>query len=207
MSSARRTRPRAPSRLRLLASAGLLAGIAPLASCASAASHPAAGAASTAVTTPLATSMTTADGATWAILAVGGSAADENRFWELFTRPRGSTRWTLVTPPGVADSGGLVAAAADGSLTVSFLPSQGLAFTPLASTSVPDALAAGGTADGTALLALLADGAIDESPASLPASAQATGSQDGWTPLAAPGAIATSPAGLRCQVTGLTAVA
>ena len=229
MSAPRRARPRAPFRLRLLASAGLLAGIAPLASCAPAASHPAAGTAATAVTAPLATSMTTADGATWAILAMGGSAADENLFWELFTRRQGSTRWTLVTPPGVADNGGLVAAAADGSLTVSFLPSQDLTFTPLASTgdagrswgtglldasmaSVPDALAAGGTAasgttGGTPLLALLADGAIDESTAGPSASAQATGSQDGWTPLAAPGAIAASPAGLRCQVTGLTAVA
>jgi hypothetical protein len=211
--------------LRLLASAGLLAGIAPLASCAPAASHPAAGTAATAVTTPLATSMTTADGATWAILAVGGSAADENLFWELFTRPQGSTRWTLATPPGVADNGGLVAAAADGSLAVSFLPSQDLTFTPLASTgdagqswgtglldgsmaSVPDALAVG---DGS-LLALLADGAIDESTGGQPASgqapgSQAAGSQGGWAPLAAPGAIAASPAGLRCQVTGLTAVA
>ena len=54
--------------------------------------------------------MTAADGGTWAIVAMGGPAAGENQFWELLARPAGSTRWELVTPPGVADNGGLVAA-------------------------------------------------------------------------------------------------
>ena len=67
-----------------------------------------------AATAPLATSMTTADGATWAILAMGGAAADENQFWELFTRPAGNGQWELVTPPGVADNGGLVASGGGG---------------------------------------------------------------------------------------------
>ena len=154
--------------------------------------------------------------------------------------PAGKPGWKLVTPPGVADNGGLVAAAAGGSLTVSFLPSQDLTFTPLASTgdggktwgtgllnaavaSVPDALAAdsagstaGSTAGSAAMLALLHDGAIDQaasqSAAGQPgggqsAAGQSGGSQDGWTALAAPGAIAASAAGRRCQVTGWAAVA
>jgi hypothetical protein len=112
-----------------------------------------------AVTAPLTTSMTTA-GATWAVLVMGGSAASENNFWQVFARTSGS--WSLVTPPGVADNGGLVAAGAGGSLLVGIRPSQGLEFTPLATTTdqgarwsagvldaaladVPDALAVTGT--------------------------------------------------------------
>ena len=218
---------------RVRAALGLLAGAVALAGCAPAASHPARTAA--ALTGPLATSMTAANGATWAVVAMGGSAADEDLFWELLTRPPGSTGWRLVTPPGVADNGGLVAAGSSGPLTVAFQPSQDLTFSPLASTgdggktwgvglldaavaSVPDALAtdsAGGvssTAPGSAaMLALLNDGAIDQAAsqpaASGPAAAPSGGSRNGWTALAAPGAIAASAAGRRCQVTGWTGVA
>jgi hypothetical protein len=163
-----------------------------------------------AATAPLATSMSAPAGETWAIVAMGGSAAQENLFWELLTRPAGSSKWELDTPPGVADNGGLVAAASGGALTVAFRPSQDLTFSPLASTSddgkswstglidasvaaVPDALAA---SDGN-MLALLGNGTID----------QAAADGAGWTRLAAPGAIAASASGGRCQVTALTAVA
>jgi len=193
-----------PSGAMLLLAAGLVAG------CASAPSRPAAVQAS-AVTAPLATSLTAADGNSWAVVPMGGSAAQENLFWELFTRPAASTRWELVTPPGVADNGGLVAAGQAGRrLDVAFRPSQGLTFSPLASTAnggqtwgvglidapvaaVPDALAAG----SAGMLALLSDGGIE----------QATATGTGWARLAAPGAIAGSPAGRGCAVTGLTAVA
>jgi hypothetical protein len=192
--------------------AALFAGIGTLAGCGSTGSHAAASVSSaSAATAPLATSMTSAGGGAWAIVAMGGSAAAENRFWELFTRPAtGSGGWQLVTPPGVADNGGLVAADARGSVTVAFRPSQGLTFSPLALTSnggktwgtglidapvasVPDAFAA--SADG-GMLALLDDGAID----------QAASASAGWTRLAAPGAITASPAGRQCEVTGLTGV-
>ena len=163
-----------------------------------------------AATAPLATAMTVAGGGTWAIVAMGGSTADENRFWELFSRPAGSAKWVLDTPPGVADNGGLVASGSGGSLTVAFRPSQGLTFSPLATTSndgktwgaglidapvaaVPDALAA----HGGSTLALLDDGAIDQ--------AGAAGAP--WTRLAAPGAVAASAAGRHCEVSALTAVA
>jgi hypothetical protein len=179
-----------------------------LAGCASAGSQ---GSAAPAVAAaPLATTMTVAGGGTWAIVAMGGSAADENLFWELFTRPAGSTKWALDTPLGVADNGGLVASGSGGALTVAFRPSQGLTFSPLSTTSdngktwgaglldaavaaVPDALAA----EGGNVLALLDDGAID----------QAGAAGAGLTRLAAPGAVAASAAGRQCQVTALTAVA
>jgi hypothetical protein len=189
--------------------AALLIGAVLLTACASTANQ-AAAAPPAAAAAPLATSMTSTGGGTWAIVAVGGSAADENLFWELFTRPAGSTQWTLDTPPGVADNGGLVAAGSGSALTVAFRPSQGLTFSPLASTSdngkswgtglidapvaaEPDALAAA----GGSMLALLDDGTVDQ--------AGAAGAS--WTRLAAPGAIAASAAGRRCQVTDLTAVA
>jgi hypothetical protein len=111
-----------------------------------------------AATVPLATSVTTA-GATWAVVVMGGSAASENNFWQLFVRSSG--RWALVTPPGVADNGGLVVAGAGDSLLAGIRPSQSLEFSPLATTSdhgthwtaglldaaladVPDALAVSG---------------------------------------------------------------
>ena len=59
-------------------------------------------------TAPLSTSLVTPQG-TWAVTVMGGPAADENNFWQLFVRPAGATRWSLVTPAGVADNGGLVA--------------------------------------------------------------------------------------------------
>jgi hypothetical protein len=190
--------------------AALLAGTVLIAGCASAASHPSSAPQAADAAAPLTTSMTVTGAGTWAIVVMGGSAADENNFWELFTRPAGSAQWELVTPPGVADNGGLVASGSDGSLTVAFRPSQGLTFSPLASTSddgktwttglldaavaaVPDALAAG----SGHTLALLADGTIEQSGAA----------GANWTRLATPDAIATSPAGRQCQVTGLTAVA
>ena len=62
-------------------------------------------------TAPLSTSLVTPQG-TWAVTVMGGSAASENNFWQLFVRPAGASRWSLVTPEGVADNGGLVARAA-----------------------------------------------------------------------------------------------
>ncbi len=57
-------------------------------------------------------------------------------FWEVFVRPAKSATWQLVTPPGVADNGGLVAATGAGSgLTVAVRPSQDLEFTPVSATA------------------------------------------------------------------------
>jgi hypothetical protein len=167
-----------------------------------------------AATAPLATSLAQAGGRAWAIVAMGGSAADDNSFWEVFTRPLGSSQWALVTPPGVADNGGLVVASAGGrSLITGFRPSQGLTYTPLTQTrdggqawssigpldaplaNVPDALAA---APGSGnLLALQADGT---------ASVAAPG-YTRWATLASPRSLAATPAGRRCGLRSITAAA
>ena len=163
-----------------------------------------------AVSAPLSTSLVTAQG-TWAIAVMGGSAASENNFWQLFVRPAGASNWSLATPTGVADNGGLVAAGTPASLLVGFRPSQDLAFSPLAASTdagqhwtpglldadladVPDALAA---APSGPELALLQDGRIEQAPT---ASAAAAGQ---WSRLTTRSALAASAPGRRC---GLVAV-
>ena len=166
-------------------------------------------------TAPLATSLVTSQGA-WAIAVMGGSAASENNFWQLFVRPAGASRWSLVTPPAVADNGGLVAAGAEGgaAMLVGFRPSQGLTFSPLAMSSdtgknwapglldasladVPDALAV--SASGR-ILALLRDGTIEVAPAA----AAATAGQ--WSQLTTLSALAASAPGRRCGLVAVSAV-
>jgi hypothetical protein len=164
----------------------------------------------------LTTSVSTAT-ATWGILVMGGSAASEDNFWQLFTRPAGAATWKLVTPPGVADNGGLVLAPASGGpLVVGIRPSQGLAFSPLATTSddgktwTPGLIDAGlaDAADSLAAttgrgqqFALLGNGTIARAP-----SAAAPQSGSGWSTLAAPGSIASSAPGRRCGLSSLTAI-
>ena len=161
---------------------------------------------------PLAAATSTGQG-TWGILEMGGSAASENNFWELFTRPPGSTQWSLVTPPGVADNGGMAMAPAGAqSLAVGFRPSQDPRFSPLATTadsgktwssgvldaalaSVPDSLA---VAPGSGReVALLSTGSID----------QAAAGATSWSTLASAGSVAASPAGKSCALGSLDAVA
>lgn len=167
----------------------------------------------------LATSLVTPAG-TWAIAVMGGSVASHNNFWQMFARPAGSTAWRLVTPPGVADNGGLVAASASaGPLVAGIRPSQYLTYTPLALTrdggrawsptgpldaalaAAPDALAAapgtGRTASGAGrLLALLTNGTVKTA---IPGYTR-------WTTLTSQRSIAVTPAGRRCGLAGLTAV-
>jgi len=136
---------------------------------------------------------------TWAVLPVSADPA----FWEVFARAGDSGSWQLVTPPGVADNGGLVASAGGArSLTVAVRPSQNLVFSPLAETvdggaswstggpvnaavaASPDAFAA----SGSKLAALLSDGAIETS----------ANAGTAWSTLAKPGAIGASPAAKGC---------
>ena len=158
------------------------------------------------------TSLDTTAG-TWAAVVMGGSAAQDNNFWQLFIRPAGSTRWKLVTPPGTADNGGLVLAGGGPALITGFRPSQNLTYTPLIQTSdggqawaslnpldaalasAPDALAA--KPGSGQLLALLADGTVQEA-----APGNAT-----WTGLASQQALAATPAGRSCGLQSLTAAA
>jgi hypothetical protein len=204
-------------RARLARLCGLGAGLALAAGVAGCGSQsaPAGGPGLVVVTVPLSTSVVTAQG-TWAVAVMGGSAAAHNNFWQLFVRPTGATRWSLVTPEGVADNGGLVAAgrAAGTSLLVGYRPSQGLSFSPLAASSdtgktwtpglldadladVPDALAVG--ASGQAL-ALLRDGSIDEAPTVAAATA------GHWSQLTTLGALAASAPGHACGLARVNAV-
>ena len=164
---------------------------------------------STAASAPvvsLATSLGTAKD-TWAVVSMTANPT----FWEVLVRPANSATWRLVTPSGVADNGGLVAAADAGSaLTVAVRPSQDLKFTPLASTADAGAtwstggpIGAGLAASpgalavsGGDLAALLGNGAIEAS-----SDAGST-----WRTLAKPGAIAASAAGRQCGTVGVTAV-
>jgi hypothetical protein len=165
------------------------------------------------VTAPLSTSLVTAQG-TFAVAVMGGSAAAHNDFWQLFVRPAGASRWSLVTPQGVADNGGLVAAGGSGSLTVGFRPSQDLTFSPLAmstdagrtwTTGLLDAALADtpgaiAVSPSGRILALLQDGTIQAAPT---ASAAATGR---WTELATSNALAASAPGRSCGLAGVNAI-
>jgi hypothetical protein len=161
----------------------------------------------------LATSLVTAAGA-WAITVMGGSVASHNNFWQLFVRPAASSRWRLVTPPGVADNGGLVAADAGGpSLITAVRPSQYLTYTPLTETR-DGGLAWSPTGPLEAALAN-SPGALAESPATghllaLLASGAASLAGPGytrWTTIASQHALAATPAGRRCGLGKLAAVA
>lgn len=199
----------------LAAAVAAVAASAALAGCGSSASSPSASAASSspaaasapAAANPLATSLSTAKDS-WAIVPMSADPV----FWEVFVRPAKSSTWQLVTPPGVADNGGLVAATDAGSgLTVAVRPSQDLAFTPVASTAdagaswstdgpiskgvaaSPGALAV----SGRQLAAVLDNGTVE-------ASSDAGRS---WRTLAKPGAIAASAAGQKCAALHVSSVA
>ena len=162
---------------------------------------------------PLATSVLGPDGVSYAIVEMGGKAAANENFWQLFARPERGSGWRLITPPGVADNGGLIAAATGRrSLLAGFRPSQDLSFSPLTSTgddgaswltapplpaglaNAPGALAAG---PAGRVLALTTGGEV----------LLRSGPQAGWHVLVTERALAATPAGRSCRLTGLTAVA
>ena len=172
----------------------------------SSASSPAGPAAASSPAVSLATSLSTPKDS-WAIVPMSSDPA----FWEVFVRPATSGTWRLVTPPGVADNGGLVAATDTATgLTVAVRPSQSLKFTPVASTAnagaswstggpISDGVAASPGAlavSGSQVAALLDDGTIESS----------SDAGNTWGTLAKPGAIAASAAGQRCGTVHVTSV-
>lgn len=114
---------------------------------------------------------TTTSSDAWVVVPMGQLSDRSNTFWQLVHTPVGSsTHWTVVTPPGVADNGGLVASSASGSVLAGIVPSGLLRFSPLATSddegtswspallpaglaAVPDALAyrPGGAVSGLAV--------------------------------------------------------
>ena len=84
-----------------------------------------------AVDAPLVSAVSTSTDS-WVTLPMGDISDPNNTFWELFHTAPGSSHWSLVTPPGVADNGGLIESASAGAALVGVLPSQLLRFSPLA---------------------------------------------------------------------------
>jgi hypothetical protein len=207
--------PPGPSRrvsvaLRLVAVAAAVSlGIGTLAGCtASSASVPRQVSTSAGPTIPLSTSSVTAT-TTWATLAMGHLDDPLNRFWQLLTL--NGSRWQLVTPPGVASNGGLVAAVGSTSVLAGFGASQDLQFSPLARTAdqgsswqagvlpgslslVPDALAQG-AGESLALLRT-AGGKVVASTADL----------SKWTPVITASALRRQSGPADCHLRSLTAV-
>lgn len=164
------------------------------------------------VSTPLATTLVTGQGA-WAVLPMGDLSSSADTFWQVFVRPPagqpGAAGWQLATPPGVAANGGLVSAGTVNELVIGFRPSASLTFSPLAASAnagrtwtpdvidaplanVPDALAVSAAGQQAALLT---DSTIE------------TRAADGtWSKLAAIGDIAASPPGRDCGVRAVSAL-
>ncbi len=73
----------------------------------------------------------------WVVVPMGQFGSLVNTFWQLLHAAPGTSRWSVVTPEGVADNGGLVADAgvSTASTTVGILPSQLLRFSPLSVTT------------------------------------------------------------------------
>ena len=105
-----------------------------------------------------------------------GQLSDEsNTFWQLLHAAAGSSHWSVVTPPGAADNGGIVAGASGNSVLVGVLPNGLLRFSPVSLSSdgggtwssvsfsgalaaVPDALTYGVTASASTVAAVVAGG-------------------------------------------------
>jgi hypothetical protein len=113
-------------------------------------------------------------------IAMGRLHDPANTFWELFLKSASDTSWTLRTPPGVASNGGLVVAASP--LTVGFLTSADLKFSPIAQssggghvwspgelpsplTTAPDALAVGPNGDVLAIVGGAGESVLETSRA------------------------------------------
>lgn len=120
--------------------------------------------ASAAASAPLPGATESTTGA-WAVVPMGQLSDPTNTFWQLLRGHPGSSEWSVDTPEGVADNGGIVATNSGAEVMVGFLPSQRLRFSPLsvsqdagttwspaylpgALATRPDALAAGPGAAG-----------------------------------------------------------
>jgi hypothetical protein len=89
---------------------------------------PASGAASAGA--PLSSAIEAGAGS-WAVLPMGNLSSALNTFWQVLHSAPDSSQWSVVTPQGVANNGGLVAGASALSTLIGTLPSQLLRFSPL----------------------------------------------------------------------------
>ena len=127
-------------------------------------------------TAPMVSAVSTSSDS-WVTFPMGDLSDPDNTFWELFHATPNSPGWSLVTPPGVADNGGLVASASAGAVVVGVVPSGLLRFSPLAESAhggsswapvflpgalapLPDALAYAASSPGGAIALLNGDRAL-----------------------------------------------
>ncbi len=165
--------------------------------------------------TPLATSIGGPAG-TWASVAMGQLDQPLNTFWQLLYRPEGGSQWSnQVEATAVATNGGIVLTPLGGkTIGAAMLPSNRLTFTPLIATSdggrtwqnglidaalagTPDSLASNGAGR---IIALVGDGRSSQV-------LTATDSLSTWHTIVTEAQLAATPAGRRCDLTSLTAVA
>jgi hypothetical protein len=159
---------------------------------------------------PLASTFAGAAGAAWVSVPMG---PDGLTTYELFVFVARAETWALVTPPGVATTGGLVLAGRDDELDVAFVTAEELAFSPLAATGDDGKVWTTGTLSGpvTAAPDALASVANGELLALVPGAAggleAARGDLSAWRAAATAGDIDGSAGGRACDVRSLTAVA
>ena len=175
---------------------------------------PGAPVANPAVAVPLAGSVTTASG-TWATVVMGKNDGDFDLFWQLFHLDPTTGRAALVTPPGVADNGGLMVATSTASANViaGFGASQGLKFSPLAN-SVNDgkSWSQGGLPNALfAAPSVVATGRSETLALVGSSSGQAVVANAGnlttWRTLVTKKVLSATPAGNTCDIGTLEAVA
>ena len=207
--------PRFPALAAVASTAGALAAVAVttgallVAGCGTAPARSPAATSGLAVRPALATAAVTAAGSGLAIIEMGGPAAQDNNYWQLFTRAGAAAPWRLATPKGVADNGGLVVAQrGQGSLVTGFLPSQDLTFSPLATssddgTSWSQGLVSGGLAGLPGALAAAPDGRLLAILGSGAVQLSAPGGTS-WQRLTTERALASTPAGRACGLLRLT---
>jgi hypothetical protein len=132
-----------------------------------------------------------------------------NTFWEAFYRPTSDSTWSLRTPRGVADNGGLIAALRGKHITFGVRPSNYLRFSPLAissdlGASYAPALLPAGLADAPDALSTSATGhaaALTNNQILTSGPTMST-----WQTLASATSLQASTAGQQCGVKRLTAV-
>lgn len=142
-----------------------------------------------------------------------GASSGEHRFWELLWLGSRTDRWSVVTPPGVQDNGGLtIALASRGVLTAGFLPSINLHFSPLARTVdhgatwspelLPDGLAIGpdslSSGPSQSLLALISRRSGEVLKRSVP--------QGSWAVLTSAEALGRQAATHDCELESIDAI-
>jgi hypothetical protein len=165
---------------------------------------------------PLATSLTSAAGTSWAIVDMGGPARQGKNVWELFARPASAAAWRLATPGHIASSGGLVATVRAGTgagLAAGFIATRDTGFAPVTST----ANAGGNWSPGQPVVPGLARApdALASDPGRdvlvLSANQQVLllrpGTGPAWHLLTDLPWLARSAAGRACELTAITAVA